>query len=110
MKNSDANAVTVAGEVVSGARVRLSPGGDRLLEVIAAAGGARAPVYETFVRLSRNDVTATIPLERLVAEPAENIYARPGDVITLARVPRTFTVFGATAEMRRSPSRPRTSR
>jgi polysaccharide export outer membrane protein len=96
VNKSDANAVTVAGEVVSGARVRLSPGGDRLLEVIAAAGGARAPVYETFVRLSRNDVTATIPLERLVAEPDENIYARPGDVITLARVPQTFTVFGAT--------------
>ena len=96
VKKSDTNAVTVAGEVVAGARVRLSPGGDRLLEVIAAAGGASAPVYETFVRLSRNDVTATIPLERLVAEPAENIYAQPGDVITLVRVPQTFTVFGAT--------------
>jgi polysaccharide export outer membrane protein len=96
VKNSDANAVTVAGEVVSGARVRLSPRGDRLLQVIAAAGGAKSPVYETFVRLSRNGVTATIPLERLVAEPAENIYTRPGDIITLVRAPQTFTVFGAT--------------
>jgi polysaccharide export outer membrane protein len=96
VKNSDANAVTVAGEVVAGARVRLSPGGDRLLQVIAAAGGAKAPVYETFVRLSRNGITGAISLERLVAEPAENIYAQPGDVITLVRVPQTFTVFGAT--------------
>jgi polysaccharide biosynthesis/export protein len=96
VKKSDANAVTVAGEVVAGARIRLSPGGDRLLQVIAAAGGAKAPVYETLVRLSRNGVTAAIPLEQLVAEPAENIYARPGDIITLVRVPQTFTVYGAT--------------
>jgi polysaccharide biosynthesis/export protein len=96
VKDSNANAITVAGEVVAGARIRLSPGGDRLLQVIAAAGGASAPVYESFVRLSRNGVTGAIPLERLVAEPAENIYARPGDIMTLVRVPQTFTVFGAT--------------
>jgi polysaccharide export outer membrane protein len=96
VKKSDANAVSVAGEVVAGAKIQLSPGGDRLLQVIAAAGGARAPVYETFVRLSRDGVTVTIPFERLVADPAEDIYARPGDVLTLVRVRQTFSVFGAT--------------
>ena len=96
VKKSTANTVTVAGEVVPGARLPLSPGGDRLLQVIAAAGGAQAPVHETFVRLSRDGVTATIPFERLVADPAEDIYARPGDVLTLVRIPQTFSVFGAT--------------
>lgn len=96
VKKSFANAVTVAGEVIAGARIPLSPGGDRLLEAIAAAGGAKAPVYETFVRLSREGVTATIPLQQLVSDPAENIYARPGDALTLVRVPQTFSVFGAT--------------
>src|ERR1700722_11723608 len=43
----------------AGARVPLSPGGDRLLQIIAAAGGAKAPVHETFVQLSRGGVTAT---------------------------------------------------
>jgi polysaccharide biosynthesis/export protein len=81
---------------VAGARVPLSPGGDRLLQIIAAAGGANAPVHETFVRLSRGGVTATIPLEQLVSDPAEDLYAHPGDVITLIRVPQTFSVFGAT--------------
>jgi polysaccharide export outer membrane protein len=80
----------------AGARVSLSPGGDRLLEIIAAAGGAKAPVHETFVRLSRSGVTATIPLEQLVADPAEDLYAQPGDVVTLVRTPQTFSVFGAT--------------
>ena len=88
--------VTVAGEVVSGARVPLSLKGDRLLDLIAAAGGARSPVYETFVRLSRDGITATIPMEALVSDPAENIYAYPGDVLTLVRLPQSFTAFGAT--------------
>ena len=92
------NTATVTGEVVKGERVPLSLKGDRLLDLIAAAGGARTPVYETFVRLSRGGVTATIPMEALVSEPQENIYAEPGDVLTVVRAPRTFTVFGATGQ------------
>jgi len=92
------NTATVSGEVVSGARVPLSVGGDRLLDLIAAAGGSKAPIYETFVRLSRAGVTVTIPLEQLVSDPAENIYAWPGDVLTLVQIPQTFSVFGATTQ------------
>jgi polysaccharide export outer membrane protein len=87
---------TVSGEVVSGARLPLALNGERLLDLIAAAGGAKSPVYDTFVRLSRDGVTATIPMERLVSHPAENIYAWPGDVLTLVRAPQSFTAFGAT--------------
>jgi polysaccharide export outer membrane protein len=90
------NSATVTGEVVAGARVPLSVRGDRLLDLIAAAGGARAPVYETFVRLSRGGITATIPMEALVSDPSENIFAQPGDVLTLVRIPQSFTVLGAT--------------
>ena len=90
------NSATVTGEVIAGARVPLSLKGDRLLDLIAAAGGAKTPLYETFVRLSRDGVTATIPMEMLVSDPAENIYAYPNDVLTLVRLPQSFTVFGAT--------------
>ena len=38
----------------------------------------------------------TIPMDRLISDPSSNIYAWPGDVITLIRAPRTFSVFGAT--------------
>jgi polysaccharide biosynthesis/export protein len=92
------NTATVSGEVVAGARVPLSVGGDRLLDVIAAAGGAKAPVYDTFVRLSRRGVTVTIPMAKLVSTPGENIYAWPGDVLTLVQIPQTFSVFGATTQ------------
>lgn len=91
-----ANSATVTGEVVAGARVPLSVKGDRLLDVIAEVGGAKSPVYETYVRLSRGGVTASIPMESLVSHPAENIYVQPGDVLTLVRMPQSFTAFGAT--------------
>ncbi|HLY45798.1 MAG TPA: polysaccharide biosynthesis/export family protein [Stellaceae bacterium] len=96
VRRSAANSVSVAGEGIGGKRVALSPGGDRLLQVIAAAGGAHAPVHDTFVRLSRRGVTATVPLATLVADPKEDIFAEPGDVVTLVQRPQTFSVFGAT--------------
>ena len=103
IEKSAANAVSVTGEVVSGAKVPISPGGDRLLDVIAAAGGARAPVHDTFVRLSRHGITSTISLQQLVSDPAENIYAQPGDALTLVQVPQTFSVFGATGRNAKIP-------
>lgn len=88
--------VTVSGETMAGMRIPLTPGGERLLDVIAAAGGTKSAPYETAVRLSRHGVTVTIPMERLISDPRANIYAMPGDTITLLKSPRTFTVFGAT--------------
>jgi polysaccharide export outer membrane protein len=90
------NTVTVGGEVAAGARIPLSVNGDRLLDVIAAAGGVRAPVNETFVELSRGSATSRVPLARVVADPKENIYLRPNDVVTLVRDPQTFLAYGAT--------------
>ena len=93
---SVSNTVSVGGEVAAGARVPLSVKGDRLLEVIAAAGGVRAPVNETFVELSRGSTTTRVPLSRVIADPRENIYLRPNDVLTLVRDPQTFIAYGAT--------------
>jgi polysaccharide biosynthesis/export protein len=98
VKDSVANSVSVAGDAVDGARVPLSPGGDRLLQVIAAAGGAKAPVHDALVRLSRRGVTATVALATLVNDPEQNIFAEPGDVLTLLRRPQTYSVFGATGQ------------
>ena len=95
---STSNTATVSGEAVSGARVSLSLKGDRILDLVAAAGGVHAPVYETAIRLSRGGVTATVPMEILVSNPAENIYVQPGDVVTVVRAPQSFTVFGATGQ------------
>ncbi|PWB92680.1 sugar transporter [Methylosinus sporium] len=90
------NTATVTGEVTQGARVPLTLRGDRVMDVIAAAGGFRSPVHETFVSLTRGDRTARAPIQALLANPHENIFVRPGDVLTVERTPQTFTVAGAT--------------
>ena len=88
--------VTVLGEVTTGAQVPLSPKGEKVLDVIAAAGGVRTPPYETFVSLMRGGRTATVAMQQLVANPSENVYVLPGDTLTLQRIAQNFTVFGAT--------------
>ncbi len=90
------NTVTITGEVAAGARVPLSLTGDRLLDIIASAGGVRSPVSETVVQLSRGRRTERVPLQQVVDNPRENIYMRPGDVVTLVRDPQVFLAYGAT--------------
>lgn len=90
------NTATVIGEVTTGGRVPLSARGDRILDVIASAGGVRASPHETFVRLSRNGRTVSMPLQALVQRPQENIIVRPSDVLTVVRQPQTFVATGAT--------------
>jgi len=90
------NTVTVVGEVTAGGRIALSVHGDRLLDVIAAAGGIRVPSYETWIGLVRGGVSSSVPLTQILRDPRENLFPHPGDVITVTRQPETFTAFGAT--------------
>jgi len=89
------NTVTVTGEVVQGARVPLTVKGDRLLDIVAATGGLKAPTHEAFIRLTRGRSTVSVAFNSILADPRENIYVRPGDAITVARTPQTFTAFGS---------------
>jgi polysaccharide export outer membrane protein len=89
--------VTVAGDVGAPGRVPLGLDGDRILDVIATAGGSTAPPYDTFVRLTRGSTPITVSLARIVDDPGQNIYIRPEDQIYLIIDPQIFTAFGATA-------------
>jgi polysaccharide export outer membrane protein len=91
-----ANTVTVVGDATGGARVPLTARGDRILDVVATAGGIRTPSYETFLTLLRDGTSVRIPMQAILAKPNENIYVRPGDVITVSRDPQAFTAVGAT--------------
>ena len=93
-----ANTVTVVGEVTGGARVPLTTRGDRLLDVVAEAGGTKAAAHETYVTLLRGSRSVRIPMQAILADPAENVYVRPGDVISVAREQQTFTSAGATGQ------------
>lgn len=96
VQRSAFNSVTVTGEVAAGARVPLSSGGERILDVIATAGGLRAGVNESVVQLTRGRVTARALFETVVRNASENVYLRPGDIVTVVKEPRTFTALGAT--------------
>lgn len=96
LTRNSSSTVTVVGEVTAGARIPLSSYGERLLDVLAAAGGIRVPSYETRVQLTRGDNSITVPLLQVLHDPAENIHLRPGDNLAITRQPETYTAFGAT--------------
>lgn len=89
------NTVTVMGEVTGGTRLPLTLRGDRVLDVIAAAGGIRTAVAETVVRVTRGGRTARAALSTILENPNENIYIRPGDVVTVEKETRVFVALGA---------------
>ena len=97
------NSVTLGGEVVNGTRVPLTTKGDRLLDVIAGAGGIRVSAHEAFIRLTRRDHTVSVGYNTVLNHPEENIYVLPGDVVTVVRDPQTFTAFGATGRSEKLP-------
>jgi polysaccharide export outer membrane protein len=97
----NAGEVTVVGEAVSSpaigtaSRIRIRPGGDRVLDVISKAGGLKYPGYELFVTLQRRKRLATVYLPTLVKHPNENIYVVPGDTIYIYREQQKFVAIGA---------------
>jgi polysaccharide biosynthesis/export protein len=97
------NTATVGGEVASGSRVSLNPRGDRILDVIASAGGIRVGAHEAFIRLTRRNSTVSVAYNALLSAPAENIFVLPGDILTVVRDPQTFTTFGATGRSEKVP-------
>jgi polysaccharide export outer membrane protein len=97
------NTASVGGEVNNGARVPLTSKGDRILDVIATAGGIHIPASDAFIRLTRGRRTVSVAYNAILAHPEENIYALPGDVITVVRDPQTFTAFGGTGRNEQVP-------
>ncbi len=101
--NNIGNVATVSGEVNAAHAVPLSSHGERLLDAIAAAGGAKYPAYETYVQVVRKGQVGNVLLQTIVNDPKENIFVRPRDQIYLTRNPRTFAVLGATQKVAQYP-------
>jgi len=94
--NPTAN-VTVVGEVNNSTLVALSPKQEKLLDAIALAGGVKQPVNKTTVQLARGNKAASMSLETIIKDPAQNVSLMPGDVITAYFQPFSFTAMGATS-------------
>ena len=95
--NINAN-VTVVGEVNSNRHVPLTPRGERLLDVLASAGGVKQPVGKTTIQITRGDTVAFLPLQAVISDPAQNIRLGPNDVVTALYQPFSFTALGQTTQ------------
>lgn len=94
IKNNTSN-VTVVGEVSTSTLMPLTPKGERLLDAIAAGGGVKQAINRVAVQISRDNVTATMPLDLVIRDPRQNILLKPGDVVTALFQPQSFSVLGA---------------
>lgn len=89
------NAVTVLGEVRNPGRQPLSANQDRVLDVIATAGGSSRSVYDVTVRIQRGGQTYAAPMSIVTTEFNENVRLQRGDQVNLVYQPRRFSSFGA---------------
>ena len=99
LRNTTSN-VTVVGEVATSVRMPLTAKGERLLDALAASGGVRQPVGKMSLQLTRGTQVLSLPLDIIIADPAQNVYLQPGDVVTAIHQPFSLTVLGATGANR----------
>lgn len=79
-------------------RMPLTSQGERVLDAIAAVGGSPENLEDISVQLTRGSQVKTLPLEKILSTPKENIQLRSGDVLTLFNTPLSFTGLGAVGE------------
>ncbi|WP_245892413.1 polysaccharide biosynthesis/export family protein [Novosphingobium guangzhouense] len=95
---NEARTATVMGEVGASRRIPLTARGERLLDALASAGGARQPVGKVTIQLSRGMRTTAMPLEAVIRDPSQNIILQPDDVLTVMFQPYSFIALGAVGQ------------
>lgn len=88
--------VTVVGEVGNSVKLPLTPGGERLLDALAAAGGVRQPVNKMTVQITRGSDFYSMPLQTVIRDPRQNVVLQAGDVVTAIAQSLSFTALGST--------------
>lgn len=79
----------------SAIRMPLTANSEKVLDAIAAVGGATENIEDITVQLTRGSQVKTLAYETLIANPIQNITLRPGDVVTMLNTPFKFTGLGA---------------
>ena len=92
---TESNTFVLAGDVVKPGRYPLSTTGDRLLDVVAKAGGSTHPAREVYVTFVRGQERGTQLLEKIIDDQSENIFILAGDRIYINHDPKRYSVFGA---------------
>lgn len=87
--------VVTSGDVRNPGRQPLTLAGERLLDLIAQAGGPANRPADTRVRLVRGEQAAEIRLDQLRVDSPANVRLAPGDHVQLIRSVRSLTVLGS---------------
>jgi polysaccharide export outer membrane protein len=95
LNQQHSSVVSVLGDVNTPGVLALNSVGERLLALIARAGGPKYEAVESYVTLQRDGRRVKVLLSHVVHDPSENIFVRPNDVIFLTRESPTFTALGA---------------
>jgi polysaccharide biosynthesis/export protein len=95
LNQQHSSVVSVLGDVNTPGVLALNSVGERLLALIARAGGPKFEAIESYVTLQRDGRRVKVLLSRVVHDPRENIFIRPNDVIFITRESPTFTALGA---------------
>src|SRR6202048_4727851 len=95
LNQQHSSVVSVLGDVNTPGVLALNSVGERLMALIARAGGPKFEAIESYVPLQRDGRRVRVLLSRVVHDPSENIFIRPNDVIFITHEAPTFTALGA---------------
>ncbi|MGO8910326.1 MAG: polysaccharide biosynthesis/export family protein [Bradyrhizobium sp.] len=95
LNQQHSSVVSVLGDVNTPGVLALNSVGERLLALIARAGGPKFEAIESYVTLQRDGKRVRVLLSRVVHDPNENIFIRPNDVIFITHEAPSFTALGA---------------
>ena len=94
-RNANAT-VTLVGDVANNSQVPLTARGERLLDVLASAGGVKTPIDKTTIQITRNGKVVSLPLATVIRDPAQNVRLQAQDVVTAISQSFSFTSLGET--------------
>lgn len=86
---------SVIGDVNSAGKFVIDHERERILDLLAKAGGSRFLGFETFITLQRQGIEYTTLLDNLIENPKINHFVEPDDVLYVFRQPKMFQVYGA---------------
>lgn len=93
------NSVIIGGEVSRPGRLVLQTNRETLSEVIALAGGYRSDAKDISVRMERQGAETEFRLSDVLNGELSDARVYPGDTISLVRLPRSYSVLGASGRV-----------
>ncbi|MFC7052238.1 polysaccharide biosynthesis/export family protein [Hansschlegelia quercus] len=95
IKETVSRSFVVNGEVNRPGRYPITAAGDRVLDVLATAGGSKEETFSTRITLQRGSSQGSAIMKDLIDNQADNVYVQPNDRIYVTRDPEIFLAFGA---------------